>query len=141
MMSTETWPQSAVRIWTLAQRFQKFLVVGAIGLAVNEGMLFALAHLAALAIAVASPIAIIVSLVVTFGLNEVWTWHDRGSGRLGNRALMYGAVNSGGLLINYLVLTLLVRETSMHYLMANLVGAGVAAVWNFGLNNMITWRA
>jgi putative flippase GtrA len=28
----------------------------------------------------------------------------------------------------------------MHYLLANLVGAGVAAVWNFLLNNAITWR-
>ena len=141
MMSTETWPQSAVRIWILAQRFQKFLVAGAIGLAVNEGMLFVLAHVVSLAIAVASPIAIVVSMVVTFSLNEVWTWHDRGGGRIVNRALLYGAVNSGGLLINYGVLTLLVHETGLHYLMANLVGAGVAAVWNFGLNNMITWRA
>ncbi len=29
----------------------------------------------------------------------------------------------------------------MHYLLANLVGAGIAAVWNFGLNHVITWRA
>lgn len=141
MMSTESWPQSAVRIWTLAQRFQKFLVVGAFGLAVNEGMLFVLAHGAGLALAIASPIAIIASMLVTFSLNEIWTWHDRGGGRITNRALLYGAVNSGGLLINYVVLTALVRETGMHYLMANLIGAGVAAVWNFGLNNMITWRA
>jgi len=141
MISTETWPQSAVRVWTLAQRFQKFLVVGVFGLAVNEGMLFVFKHLFGLPIAIASPIAIFISMVVTFALNEFWTWHDRGNGRLLNRALMYGVVNSGGLLINYAVLALLVRETSMHYLMANLVGAGVAAVWNFGLNNMITWRA
>ena len=25
-------------------------------------------------------------------------------------------------------------------LLANLVGAGLAAIWNFGLNNAITWR-
>jgi putative flippase GtrA len=28
----------------------------------------------------------------------------------------------------------------MHYLIANLIGAAIAAVWNFGLNNAITWR-
>lgn len=141
MMSTKSWPQSAVRLWVLAQRFQKFLVVGAIGLGVNEAMLFILRHLFSISIGFASPIAIVTSMFVTFALNEVWTWQDRGSGRIVNRALLYGAVNSGGLLINFGVLTILVHETSMHYLMANLIGAGVAAIWNFGLNNVITWRA
>ena len=141
MMSTETWPRPAVRVWTLAQRFQKFLVVGAFGLAVNQGMLFLLAGLASVPLDIASPIAIAVSMVVTFLLNEAWTWHDRGSGRILNRALLYGTINSGGLLINWGVLLYLEREAGMHYLLANLVGAAIAAVWNFLLNHLITWRA
>ena len=141
MMSTETWPRPAVRVWTLAQRFQKFLVVGAFGLAVNQGMLFLLAGLASVPLDIASPIAIAVSMVVTFRLNEAWTWHDRGSGRIPNRALLYGTINSGGLLINWGVLLYLEREAGMHYLLANLVGAAIAAVWNFLLNHLITWRA
>ena len=141
MMSTETWPRPAIRVWTLAQRFQKFLVVGAFGLAVNQGMLFFLAGLASVPLDLASPIAIAISMVVTFLLNEAWTWHDRGSGRILNRALLYGTINSGGLLINWGVLLYLEREAGMHYLLANLVGAAIAAVWNFLLNHLITWRA
>ncbi len=141
MMSTETWPRSAVRVWGLAQRFQKFLVVGAVGLAVNQGLLFLLAGLASVSVALASPIAIGVSMVVTFLLNEAWTWHDRGTGRILNRALLYGTINSGGLAINTGVLLFLFHEGGMHYLLANLVGAGIAAVWNFALNHVITWRA
>ena len=141
MMSTETWPQSAVRIWTLAQRFQKFLVVGVIGLAVNQGLLIVLKEAAGASLRVASPAAILVSMVVTFVLNEVWTWHDRGSGRIMTRAILYGTINSGGLLINYGVLLYLTHELGVHYLVANLVGAAIAAVWNFALNHVITWRA
>ncbi len=141
MMSTESWPRPAVRIWTLAQRFQKFLVVGAIGLAVNQVTLFLLAELGAVPLRVASPVAILVSMAVTFGLNEVWTWHDRGGGPILTRALLYGTINSGGLAINTGVLLYLHQEGGMHYLLANLVGAGIAAVWNFGLNHVITWRA
>ena len=140
MMSTETWPRSAVRVWTLAQRFQKFLLVGAIGLAVNQGMLFLLAGLASVPVVLASPVAIALSMVVTFLLNEAWTWHDRGGGRILNRALLYGTINSGGLLINWGVLLFLEQEIGVHYLLANLVGAGIAAVWNFLLNHLITWR-
>ena len=55
------------------------------------------------------------------------------------RALLYGTINSGGLLINWGLL-LWLENAGMHYLFANLVGAGIAAFWNFGLNHVITWR-
>ena len=139
MQSTETWVQPALRVWSLTQRFQKFLVVGAIGLVVNQVMLYLLVSLTALALPIASPLAIVISMAATFALNEIWTWHDRGTGRIFSRAVMYGMINSGGLVINAGVL-LFLHGQGMHYLLANLIGAGIAAVWNFGLNNAITWR-
>ena len=141
MLSTETWPRPAVRVWSVAQRFQKFLVVGAVGLAVNQGMLVALHDLGNLDLLVASPLAIVASMIVTFMLNEFWTWHDRGSGRIATRALPYALINTGGLVINTGLLSALVDQAGMHYFVANLIGAGAAAVWNFALNNAITWRA
>jgi len=127
------------RIWTIAQRFQKFLVVGAVGLAVNQGLLMIQAGALGVPVAMASPIAIFVSMIATFALNETWTWHDRGTGQILHRAMLYGAINSGGLLINWGVLVWLHGE-GMHYTLANLFGAGIAAVWNFALNHAITWR-
>lgn len=141
MISVESWPRSAVRLWTLTQRFQKFMVVGAIGLAVNQMGLLFLHDIAGLEVKAASPIAIMASMVVTFFLNEVWTWHDRGSGRIIHRAMSYVPINLGGLLINWSILTYLHDAFGMHYLLANLFGAAAAAVWNFVLNNAITWRA
>jgi putative flippase GtrA len=140
MISTESWPQPAVRVYVLAQRFQKFLVVGSFGLAVNQGLLFVLAHLFQLSLSVASPVAIAVSMAATFALNEMWTWHDRGSGPILHRLFFYCPINTVGLLINFGVLSYLVHDHDWHYLVANLVGAGCAAVWNFTLNHLITWR-
>jgi putative flippase GtrA len=140
MLSTESWPQPAIRLWIVAQRFQKFLLVGAVGLAVNQAMLFSLHGVASVSERIASPIAIFVSMVVTFLLNEHWTWHDRGTGKIVHRVMFYFPINSGGLVINYVIFILLVDNTKMHYLMANLVGAGFAAIWNFSLNHKITWR-
>ena len=59
--------------------------------------------------------------------------------RLTHRAMLYGSINSGGLLINWLILISLERM-GLNYLVANLIGAAVAAVWNFSLNNALTWR-
>lgn len=141
MLSTEPGARPGVRLLALGQRFQKFIVVGLIGLAVNQVALWGLVGQSEFGLAVASPIAILLSMVVTFLLNEAWTWHDRGRGRIGTRALLYGTINSGGLLINAGLLLFLEREFGVHYLIANLVGAGVAAIWNFALNHVITWRS
>lgn len=141
MISVESWPQQIIRAWTLVQRFQKFLVVGAVGFATNQIALFMLHAWAGLSVPLASPIAIFLSMIVTFYLNEVWTWHDRGSGRIISRARSYVPINIGGLAINWGILTYLHGSMDMHYLLANLIGAAVAAVWNFTLNNAITWRA
>ncbi len=141
MLSTDITRRPTVRAWVLAQRFQKFLAVGAIGLVVNQTILFLLAGASDLRLSLASPVAIVTSMAVTFALNEVWTWHDRGGGRIVTRLLLYATVNSGGLAINTGVLLFMTREHAVHYLFANLVGAGIAAVWNFGLNHLITWRA
>ncbi|HYI24070.1 MAG TPA: GtrA family protein [Thermomicrobiales bacterium] len=141
MISVESWSDSATRLWVIAQRFQKFVAVGAIGLVVNQAGLILLHGLFGVEVRVASPVAILASMAVTFYLNEAWTWHDRGSGRVVHRAMSYVPINLGGLFINWVVLTFLHDTYDMHYLLANLFGAGLAAVWNFALNNAITWRA
>ena len=139
MLTSEGLPRPLVRSATVTRRFQKFLLVGAIGLAVNQGALFALVGRVGVAVAIASPIAILLSMIVTFTLNERWTWHDRGSGPILQRAALYGSINSGGLLINWVTLVSLDR-VGVNYLVANLVGAGIAAIWNFSLNHALTWR-
>jgi putative flippase GtrA len=139
MLSSEGLSRPVIRSATVTRRFQKFLLVGAVGLGVNQGALFALVDQVNLAVAMASPFAIFLSMVVTFILNERWTWHDRGHGRIQHRAFLYGSINSGGLLINWLTLVSLHR-IGFDYLVANLIGAGIAAVWNFSLNHALTWR-
>jgi dolichol-phosphate mannosyltransferase len=140
MISVESWPQPAVRVWVLAQRFRKFVIVGAAGLVVNQASLAFLHDVVGIAVVMASPVAILLSMMVTFMLNEHWTWHDRGTGRVVSRAMTYVPINLGGLLINWGILYYLNDEHGVHYLAANLIGAGVAAIWNFCLNHAITWR-
>jgi putative flippase GtrA len=69
-----------------------------------------------------------------------WRWSGCRSSRPRPwRALLYGSINSGGLLINWFTLVSLDRM-GLNYLIANLIGAGIAAVWNFSLNHALTWR-
>jgi putative flippase GtrA len=140
MISTEALPARAIQVFSIAKRFQKFLVVGSIGLLVNQLMLVTLHDFADVRLVVSSPVAILVSMAVTFTLNEMWTWHDRGSGPIVQRLGSYVPINTGGLIINWALLLYLAESRGVHHLLANLIGAGLAAIWNFSLNNAITWR-
>lgn len=124
----------------LVSRFAMFLVVGAVGFGVNQGMLYLLVDRDVMDATWASPVAIALSMVVTFVLNAQWTWRDRGPDSPLRRAGLYAAINTGGLLINWGVLVALERA-GMHYLWANVVGAGAAAFWNFALNHRVTWAS
>ena len=107
---------------------------------VNQADAVSLHDIVGLRLLIASPVAILVSMVVTFSLNEIWTWHDRGSGLIIQRLGKYVPINTGGLVINWACSCILAEHRGVHHLFANLIGAGIAAIWNFGLNNVITWR-
>jgi putative flippase GtrA len=141
MISTRTWPEPAVRMLNVVQRLQKFLLVGAIGLVTQQVLVFVFHNLASWHARPSLVVAIAVSMVVTFTLNEMWTWHDRGRGSILSRMMFYVPINSIGLLINLEVAILLTDNLSVHLQIASLLGAGVAAIWNFAVNNLVTWRS
>ncbi len=124
----------------LAQRLQKFLIVGAIGLATQQVLVFILHEIVNWSSRPSLIGAIAFSMGVTFVLNEMWTWHDRGRGSILSRMMFYVPINTVGLLINLEVAILLIDNMSVHLQIASLIGAGVAAIWNFAANNFVTWR-
>jgi dolichol-phosphate mannosyltransferase len=123
----------------LSLRFIKFALVGTIGVAVNNGMLFLLHGLAGVPLAAASVAAIEAAIVSNFLLNDRWTF-DRSRPTWG-RFLRFNLVSAGGLVVNLGVLTTLVDWVGMHYLIANLVGIAAALAWNFLINVRWTWRS
>ncbi|MBI4308664.1 MAG: GtrA family protein [Chloroflexi bacterium] len=127
------------RLRALAVRFQKFLVVGAGGLAINVGGLAALKEWGQVNYVLAGFIAIELSLFFTFAFNERWTWRDRRSGSIWARFLKYQVVNGVGMGINLAVLFLATQFTGLHYMLSNLAGAVLSALWNFSVNHLFTW--
>ena len=124
----------------LAVRFQKFLAIGAGGFAINIVGLYLLTDRAHIYYVLAALLAIQLSLLFTFLLNEKWTWKDRRHGGILNRYLRYQMVNGLGIGINISVLFALTFSLEVQYLLSNFVGAGLAAIWNFAANNLFTWN-
>ena len=123
------------------EEFLKFAIVGGSGVFVNMGCFFLLTRYAKLNIEIASPIAIEISILTNFLLNNAWTFRKRNT-RVGvaSRILRYHLVTGLAGLVNYGILLLLAKVFGIHDLIANLIGIIVGMFINFFLNSLWTWR-
>jgi len=124
-------------------RLIKFGLVGLSGIVVNMGLLYLLTEYAGVYYLVSAVVAIEVSILNNFILNDFWTFSSR---RLIHRyswikrLFAFHIIAAGGLLINLGVLYLLVEFAGIYYMIANLTGILVAFLWNFFLNRHLTWK-
>jgi dolichol-phosphate mannosyltransferase len=123
-------------------RFIRFCLVGGSGAALNMGILWALAgrgvHYVQAGIA-----ATICATTWNFLWNDLFTWRDRRSASLrvtAARYLQYWAVTGASSAVQVGLLALLTLA-GLPYLVSNLVGIGVASIWNFWSNGRWTWKA
>jgi len=123
----------------LGSYFGKFAVVGASGIVVNQGCLALLTLVFGVAVKWAGAIAIELSILNNFLLNNFWTWRDRRQQPFWRKLLKYHLVTSVSGGVNYAVL-LTLTHFGMHALVANLVGIGLGMVINFLLNHFWTFR-
>ena len=124
-----------------AHEFIKFCVVGTSGIFVNMGMLFVLTRYLSLKIEFASPIAIEISIITNFFLNNYWTFIKRNT-RINfiPRLFRYHLVTGLAGIVNYLTLIFLVRVFHINEMLANLAGIFLGTVINFILNSLWTWK-
>jgi len=130
-------------------RFGKFAIVGGSGVVVNmaglwlgKNFIFTAMPLAQ-AVAWAGALAIAVSIITNFALNDLWTWGDReklGFFHFIRRFSKYVMVASFSGIVQWLILQGLVH-LGFYYLLANFVGIGVGVVINYCANNWWTFRA
>lgn len=112
------------------RRAAKFAMVGATGVLVNLGLLFALHGLLGLHDLVAVPLAIEVSIISNFLLNDRWTFHDRRHDHVAERLGKFNLVSLLGMAIQFGAYAILTRGFGLHYLVAQLIAILVA----FGAN-------
>jgi dolichol-phosphate mannosyltransferase len=125
------------------KRFGKYCLVGSLGVVVNMGVLVALTA-AGIGYLKAGAVAAETTIGTNFLLNEGWAFVDFSrrrrsvSARL-KRFLTFNCFCAGGALIYLAVLWLLTKYVGFHYLLSNLIGIGVVALWNYGTNANVTW--
>ena len=124
-------------------RMIRFGLVGLSGIVVNTGILYLLTDFVGVYYLWSSVIAIQVSILSNFILNDIWTFSSRTLLHRHSwikRLFSFQFIAIGGVLINLLVLYGLTEYAGVYYLIANLVGILIAFIWNFVLNRHLTWK-
>lgn len=125
----------------LNTRILKFSVVGVSGVLVNMGILFILTEYFHILYLISSIIAIEMSIISNFLLNDIWTWRDRTKKKFIYRFVQYHiSVGITAVLVNWGILFILTEVFDVYYLISNLIGIGVGTLSNYIINDLWTFR-
>ena len=116
----------------------KFGIVGGVGVVVNEGLLILLQR-AGLYYLLAGAIAIEISILSNFALNDSWTFRDRRSGKMTTRLARFNVLMLAGLVVNLAVLDVGTSYLGLAAAISNLVGIGAAFILRYALSVKYAW--
>jgi dolichol-phosphate mannosyltransferase len=106
---------------------------------VNTGVLVVLYQHLHVALVAASAVATELAIANNFVWNNYWTFGRRTLSL--RRFARFNMVSLGGQFITIVTLWVLVRHADVYYVVANIVGIGLAFTWNFVASVRWTWRA
>ena len=139
----------------------KFLVAGGVSFIVNQlalaviyeyGLGWMSRHAATpfgdlnVALLVASVIAVEISIIARFLLNDVWTFRDlvpeqRSAGATLRRLAKFNLICLAGLALNVALLNVQFNLLGVNRYVANAVAIAAVTAWNFLVNRALAWRA
>jgi dolichol-phosphate mannosyltransferase len=125
-----------------AARFLKFCIVGGSGVIVNLGTLYALVEFFHLGETVSWTIAVILSIMSNFILNNLFTYSDKKSEshkESVRRLTYYYIISMGVMVVNYSIYHL-GRSMGFHYILSAFIGIIVATSLNFLLTTKFVWK-
>jgi putative flippase GtrA len=133
----------------------RFLVVGGVSYAVNQALLFLLyeqvfgtqdvlnfgplRHVDG-GLLLASLLAIELSILVRFALNDAWTFRGRGGSSFMTRLVQSNLSSFAGPVIALGCLNLVTPLLGISYLIANSFGIALGLAWNWAWSSRVIWR-
>lgn len=133
-------------------RLTKFLVAGGISYLVNQVVLFLVYELVGshstgtslgsfdVALLMASLIALELSIVVRFELNDHWTFAGLNRKPHGRRFLQSNLSSLGSPVIALAAVNFLTPVLDLNYLIANSIGIALGTAWNWCWSTRVIWR-
>ncbi|WP_157782315.1 GtrA family protein [Sulfobacillus thermosulfidooxidans] len=122
----------------ITKRLWKYSVTGAISAACAWTSSVLLFHFLSINFIVSQALGFIVGIIVNYPLSRQWTFRNRYP-RIVRQFWIFALIAGIGLGINELSLYIFVGMCHWSVPLGMLIGLGVAFIWNFSLNNFITF--
>ena len=123
------------------ENFVRFLLVGLSGLVVNSLALYAFTELGSIHYVISAAIATQVSTLWNFGLTETWVFGKRETERpFLQRLVSFLLVNNLLLILRGPIITVMVGQLGIHYLIANLASLFVMTLLRYLLADKWIWN-
>ena len=124
-----------------SEDFLKYCLVGLSGVIVNLGVYYYLTRFISFPITLSSPVAIEISIISNFFLNNFWTFKKRPTKksfriRLLNFHIVAGVAGA----INYLFFLILVYLVNVFDILAVVFGIAIGIIFNYAGNSLWTFR-
>ena len=128
--------------WARARltRGGRFLVVGLLGIGVNQFLLWAIVELTGLNYLLAAIIASQGSTAFNFAGVESWVFRGAWKPGIVKRFLAFDVLNSLALLLRLPMLFVLTSGLHVHYLVSNLLAIGVLTAVRFVVADGVIWK-
>ncbi len=121
-------------------RMLKFATVGVSGILVNMAFLYVFTELFRIPYLISSILAIEISIISNFILNDLWTWRDRQKKKWWQRFGQYHiSVGLTAIFANWMILLVLTEVFGVYYLLSNLIGIAVGTFSNYIVNDLWTF--
>ena len=123
----------------------KFAIVGGIGTVLGIIFLWFFNEVLFLHYSIAAIIAIELSVLTNFTMNQIWTFGDRvmknGIRELWRRVVKYHSITFVGMVINMIVILVSVSLFSFNQYLAYVLGVLIGYLWNYSFSNRWAWKA
>lgn len=125
----------------LTVRFLEFSIVGAIGVLVNQAVLFLLTYLIGIYYMLAAVFSFEVALLNNFILNELWTFRKREtSSSRWFRLFKFHVSRILGFIVTIATLFFITEFLSIHYLISNVIAIGIGTLVNYFTSDLWVWK-
>ncbi len=124
-----------------SEEFLRYCVVGSSGVLVNLSLYIVLTRIFGVNIKLASPIAIEMSILNNFFLNNLWTFRLRApENSIFSRLFKFHCVACTAGAVNYLSFLAMIDLFNLHDLFSNTIAILIGVWINYYLNSVWTWK-
>ncbi len=128
-----------LHILDLSSPIVRFALVGAFGTLVNLGVLWILRYALGIFHEIASALAIEISVLSNFSLNDLWTFRRKRKVSVIESIIRYHLANASGILVQYATSVALFKVIGLESLTSQFIGIIFGFLFNYALSRKIVW--